>query len=154
MMRATIGILVDARTIARSGWDGLHGSMTADGPSQYRILLAEDDDLMVRLIVAALDEESVAVTHVGNGIDAVAAARREHFDLVMLDWEMPGLDGPSACRALRTEAALDDVPIIMVTARCRPEDLKTGFDSGASDYLTKPFSIGQLRARVHRWLMT
>jgi two-component system phosphate regulon response regulator PhoB len=128
--------------------------MNADAPGPYRILLAEDDDMMARLIVAVLGEDSVDVTRVGNGIDAVAAARREHFDLVMLDWEMPGLDGPSACRALRTEPTLGDVPIIMVTARCQPEDLRTGFDSGASDYLTKPFSIGQLRARVHRWLMT
>ena len=127
--------------------------MVPDGVGGRRILVAEDDSTVARLIAVALGRDSHEVVIVGDGAAAVERAGRERFDLILLDGRMPVLDGFAACRALR--AGLEDpaVPIVMLTAQRRPEDIATGFSHGATDYLTKPFTVAQLRARVASWLL-
>jgi len=87
-----------------------------------------------------------------NGSEALVLALRHSFDLILLDVEMPGMDGLSACRALRSHSHLADVPIVMLTARSAAEDLLAGFAEGVTDYMTRPFALPQVRARVRAWL--
>lgn len=113
-----------------------------------RILIADDDPHIGRLLQASLEDpekEPFDVVAVSNGLEAVHRFREEPFDLVILDVMMPYIDGFTACRTLREES---DVPIIILTARDGPDDVLQGFKLGADDYVTKPFRISELRARV------
>ncbi len=110
-----------------------------------RILVAEDDPKQAEVIRRYLEHEGHDVSTVDNGGDALDMARRQTPDLVILDVMMPGLDGRDVCRMLRFET---DVPIIFVTALGTENDRLTGFDLGADDYLTKPFSPRELVART------
>ena len=85
---------------------------------------------------------------VGNGTEAVDLAGRTPFDLIVLDLMLPGVDGLSVCRAVRREGVNREVPILMLTARLEESDKVVGLDSGADDYLTKPFGVRELMARV------
>lgn len=115
---------------------------------QRKILIADDDANVGRLLEASLEEIEgmpFQVIAVRDGLEAVNRFRQEPFDLVILDVMMPYIDGFSACRAIRTES---DVPIIILTCRDGPDDVLQGFKLGADDYVTKPFRISELRARV------
>ena len=114
-----------------------------------RILLAEDEADLNDLIAAELRNEGHEVTQAFDGTVALAAAEGTsdgHFmDLLILDWMLPGLDGLSICRRVRRNQI---VPIIMLTARGEEADIVLGLEVGADDYLTKPFRMGELLARV------
>jgi DNA-binding response OmpR family regulator len=130
------------------------GSEAVSVPARVRrILVAEDDESVARLIGIVLGKDGHEVILVGDGAAAVERAGRERFDLILLDGRMPILDGFAALRALRAVRSEVDVPIVMLTAQRRPEDMAAGFAGGVSDYLTKPFSPAQLRARVGSWLL-
>jgi two-component system response regulator MtrA len=118
-----------------------------------RILVAEDDESVARLIALALGRDGHEVVVVGDGAAAVERADRERFDAILLDGRMPVLDGFAACRALRVEHVGHDIPIIMLTAQFSADDAATSLAHGATDYLTKPFSLAQLRARINAWLL-
>jgi two-component system alkaline phosphatase synthesis response regulator PhoP len=113
-----------------------------------RILVVEDDadiaNLIVHYLVPAGHESEV----VANGSDALPAARRHPPDLIILDRMLPGLDGLEICRALRADPGLAGVPILMLTARAEEVDRIAGFETGADDYVTKPFSPKELVARI------
>ncbi len=117
-----------------------------------RVLIAEDDRLIAELMHDVL-EEDFRVETASNGLDAVSKARRRRPDVVLMDAEMPEMDGYEACRALRRRPETAGVPIIFVTAKTHPVAINKAFEAGATDYLPKPFSIAQLRARAHTWLM-
>ncbi len=113
-----------------------------------RVLIADDDPNVGRLLEASLDSvegASLEVVYVGDGLEAVNRFRQEPFDLVVLDVMMPYIDGFSACRAIRAES---DVPIIILTCRDGADDVVQGFKLGADDYVTKPFRISELCARI------
>src|SRR5512142_696608 len=110
-----------------------------------RVLVVEDDRLLTQLIVKYLERESFTVEHTGDGLDAVARARRFGPDVVILDIGLPGIDGLEVCRRLRQ---FSDCYIIMLTARDDEIDKLVGLSVGADDYLTKPFSHRELVARV------
>ena len=110
-----------------------------------RIIIAEDDPKQSALMRSYLEREGHAVVVAGDGRRALDEVRRRHPDLVLLDWMMPQLDGADVCRVLRAES---DVPIIMITARAGEDDQLLGFDLGVDDYITKPYSMRQLVARV------
>ncbi len=116
----------------------------ADRP---RILIAEDDQLLAETMRDVF-EEDFSVETAADGQEAVNAARRVHPDVMVLDARMPRLDGLSACRALRRDPATADVPIIVVTGDDPVAAAPRAFDAGATDFLAKPFSISQLRARA------
>ena len=124
-----------------------------DVARRYRILVAEDDVSVARLLALALGRDGHEVVVVGDGAAAVERAGRERFDGILLDGRMPVLDGFAACRALRVGPAGRDVPIVMLTAQAGADDAATSFAHGATDYLTKSFSVAELRARISSWLL-
>ncbi len=110
-----------------------------------KVLYVEDDQRLARLTTTFLESRGLVVTRARTGTEAVAEASRRQYDLVLLDLMLPGMDGVEVCRALRTRL---DVPIIMVTARREEADKVVGLDSGADDYVTKPFSTMELLSRI------
>ncbi len=115
-----------------------------------RLLLVEDDPRIARFVSKGLQEQSYAVDVVANGHDAVYQVEINDYDVVILDVMIPGLDGFAVCRAIRS--AGKNLPILMLTARDAIEDRIHGLDSGADDYLTKPFEFGELLARLRALL--
>ncbi|WP_396627102.1 response regulator transcription factor [Luteitalea sp.] len=113
-----------------------------------RALVIEDDAAIRELLHLHLGLAGYAVEEAVNGRDALDRARRDAFDLLVLDVMLPGLDGISVCRALRTAGANVNTPILMLTARDSEADTVIGLESGADDYLTKPFGVRELQARV------
>ena len=112
---------------------------------QKSILIVEDDETLQKTLAYNLEREGYAVSMAADGQTALKVARLHTYDLVILDIMLPELDGLSVCRILRREL---DVPIIILSARSSEVDKIVGLDSGANDYITKPFSLGELLARV------
>jgi two-component system OmpR family response regulator len=111
-----------------------------------RLLVVEDQPQMARLIKQALEEEGHSVDVADTGPDAVWMATEFDYRMVVLDAMLPGFDGFEVARRLRSQGC--SVPIVMLTARDAVEDRIHGLDAGADDYLTKPFSLDELAARV------
>ena len=112
------------------------------------ILVAEDDRDIADLIAHYIERAGWTAHTVGAGDDALARARKQPFDPVILDVMLPGMSGLEVCRALRADAATKEIPIIMVTARAEETDRIIGLDIGADDYIAKPFSPNELVARI------
>ena len=113
-----------------------------------RIALVEDDSDLAFTITLNLQRESYAITHFSRGHEALVELQRGAFDFVILDLNLPDLDGLTICRELRRDPNTAAVPILMLTARGSERDRITGLELGADDYLTKPFSVRELVARV------
>src|SRR3954454_6422160 len=114
-----------------------------------RVLVVEDDAEIADVLRRSLRQEGYEVKTSADGVDALDVASGFVPDLVVLDLGLPGLDGIEVCRRLRQEG---DVPILMLTARAETEDRVTGLDSGADDYLVKPFERQELLARIRALL--
>lgn len=112
------------------------------------ILVVEDDPALAELLRYNLAREGFAVTTAADGDAALAAAEDSPPDLMVLDWMIPGLSGIEVCRRLRRRDATRAMPIIMLTARGEETDRIEGLESGADDYMVKPFSPGELAARI------
>jgi len=110
------------------------------------ILVVEDEKRLANLVRRALEEESHVVDVSHDGIEALDMAQATEYDLLVLDLMLPGMDGVEICHRLRREG--NDVRILMLTARDAVEDRVQGLESGADDYLVKPFSFSELLARV------
>ncbi len=110
-----------------------------------KLLLVEDDQTLRETLVYNLTREGYDIIQAGTGIAALDLAREHKPDLVLLDVMLPELDGLTVCRALRHET---DVPIVLLTARSGEVGRIVGLDSGADDYIVKPFSLGELLARL------
>jgi two-component system OmpR family response regulator len=111
-----------------------------------RILVVEDDPTTARLIVRGLSEHGNATDTATRGEDAIRMAESHDYDAIVLDVMLPGLGGFATCAALRKSDVW--APVLMLTARDSVEDRVAGLDAGADDYLTKPFSFAELRARL------
>jgi two-component system alkaline phosphatase synthesis response regulator PhoP len=109
------------------------------------IMVVDDDAKTVDLVKLYLERDGHKVVTAYDGLEAMRVFKEHHPNLAVLDVMLPGMDGVEICRRLRAES---DVPIIMLTARTRDEDKLMGLDTGADDYVTKPFSPGELAARV------
>jgi DNA-binding response OmpR family regulator len=118
------------------------------------ILVVDDDPAIVELQQDLLTSAGYAVEHVSDGLAGLARLQAGGVDLVLLDLLLPGLSGIDLCRAVRAAAQADTVyvPIIMVTALSSATEQRAGFLAGADDYVTKPFDVQELRARVAVWL--
>lgn len=114
-----------------------------------KILVVDDEKTLVKGIKFNLENEGYDVDICFDGVTAVDMARRESYDLILLDLMMPVLDGIGACMKIRE---FSTVPIIMLTARSEDADKIIGFECGADDYITKPFNILELKARVRALL--
>src|SRR5438034_247552 len=117
-----------------------------------RVLVVEDEPNIRELVCLHLGLEGYACEGVGDGQQALQRTESDRFDLLVLDVMLPGLDGVSLCRAVRNGRANRDVPILMLTARSDETDKVVGLESGADDYLTKPFGVRELVARARALL--
>jgi two-component system alkaline phosphatase synthesis response regulator PhoP len=113
------------------------------------VLVVDDEQKIVKIARDYLEKSGYRVLESGNGIQALAMARQERPDVIVLDLMLPGMDGLDVCRTLRKES---DVPIIMLTARSEETDRLIGLEIGADDYISKPFSPRELVARVRSLL--
>ena len=112
-----------------------------EGAGNVALIVVADDDVDIRdLVEFKLATLGHQILTVADGSSAVAACRNSHPDLAVLDVMMPGLTGLEAVREIRSNPALKDIPVILLTARAQQSDVQTGYDSGADDYITKPFS--------------
>lgn len=115
-----------------------------------RILIVEDEPRVATFLRKALDDEGYSVDVASDGAEGEQMALKNPYDLVVLDWLLPKVDGLTVCRSVRQ--AQRQMPIIMLTAKDAVEDRISGLDSGADDYLVKPFSLGEFLARVRALL--
>lgn len=113
--------------------------------TEKTVLVVDDDAKTVELVKLYLNRDGYGVLTAHDGVEALRVARESNLDLIVLDLMLPDIDGLEVCRTLRRES---DIPIIMLTARTTDQDKLTGLDSGADDYVTKPFSPRELAARV------
>ncbi|MFL6846627.1 MAG: phosphate regulon transcriptional regulator PhoB [Allosphingosinicella sp.] len=113
-----------------------------------KLLLVEDDRALAELLIWHFEREDFQVVRTADGEEALALAEEEVPDIVLLDWMIEGVSGIEVCRRLRRRKATANVPIIMLTARGEESDRIRGLDTGADDYVTKPFSPRELVARV------
>jgi DNA-binding response OmpR family regulator len=116
------------------------------------VLVVEDEPNIRELVCLHLGLEGYACEGAGDGQDALNRAESDRFDLLVIDVMIPGLDGLSLCRAVRNGQVNHDVPILMLTARREEADKVVGLESGADDYLTKPFGVRELVARARALL--
>lgn len=117
-----------------------------------RVLLVEDDKAIRDLVAFHLELAKYEVTATADGKEALTLSSERQFDLIVLDILLPGIDGVALCRSIRSEGPNSDVPILMLTARREESDKVLGLKSGADDYLTKPFGIRELMARLEALL--
>ncbi len=110
-----------------------------------KILIVEDEKKMAQFLMMELEHEGYEVQVIYNGREAMEMVQSESFDVILLDIMLPGINGMEVCRRVRQ---FSDVPIIMVTAKSDVTDRVMGLDTGANDYLTKPFAIEELLARI------
>lgn len=123
--------------------------LSSTGVSTIRVLMVEDDERIRGSVRLALESEGFSVTESDTGEGALDTFTASPPHVVLVDIMLPGIDGFEVCRRLR---ATSDVPIIMVTARNRTEDVILGLEAGADDYMTKPFDTGELCARIRALL--
>ena len=115
-----------------------------------RVLLIEDDVTITRLLKEGLEDESYAVDVANDGSEGYRTAAADDYDVIILDIMLPGMNGYEVCRALRNDG--NKTPILMLTARDAERDIVEGLDTGADDYLAKPFSFDVLLARIRALL--
>ena len=116
------------------------------------VMIVEDEASLVTMLRYNLEKEGYAVTEANDGEEAITVANETTPDAVILDWMLPRMSGIEVCRQLRRKAETRHVPIIMLTARSEETDKVRGLNVGADDYLTKPFSMPELVARVRALL--
>ena len=117
------------------------------------LIVVADDDVDIRdLVEFKLTTMGHQIVTVADGSAAVEACRTSRPDLAVLDVMMPGLTGLEAVREIRSSPEMKDIPVILLTARAQQSDVQTGYDSGADDYITKPFSPKDLASRVEALL--
>lgn len=115
-----------------------------------QIVVVEDEEKLARFIEMELGYEGYAVSVANDGLTGLTTIRDKNPDLIILDWMMPGMTGVEVCRRLRSTGV--KTPVILLTAKDEVSDRVTGLDSGADDYLVKPFSIEELLARIRAHL--
>jgi len=113
-----------------------------------KVLIIDDEEHIVELIKYNLDSSGYTTFEAYNGNDGLKTARKEMPDIILLDLMLPGIDGLEVCKSLRNDDKLKNVPIIMLTAKSEEIDKILGLELGADDYITKPFSVRELNARV------
>ena len=119
-----------------------------------KILVVDDENYILHILDFSLGAEGYEVITAEDGEEAVRKTKEERPDLVVLDVMMPKMDGFEACRAIKRDADVAQTPVILLSAKSRDIDQRQGFEAGADDYITKPFSPGRLVERVHRLLRT
>ena len=123
--------------------------MSADQPT---VLVVEDEPAQREVLAYNLEAEGFRVSKAGNGDEAMLLVEEEHPDIIVLDWMMPNLSGIEVCRRLKSRPDTRSIPIIMLSARTEEVDKVRGLETGADDYVVKPYSVVELMARVRTQL--
>ncbi len=131
-----------------SGAPGSSSIGTRPMKTQPQVLVVEDEAALTTLLQYNLEKEGYRVTTTADGEEAMMIVDEQQPDLVLLDWMLPQVSGIELCRRLRGRSETRNIPIIMLTARGEEADRVRGLDTGADDYITKPFSMTELLARV------
>jgi phosphoserine phosphatase RsbU/P len=113
-----------------------------------KILVVDDVKKNIQLLGSILVKDGYAVSYATNGAKALAMIAEENFDIILLDVMMPEMDGFAVCRHLKQDPKNKDIPVLFLTAKSEKDDIVLGFQQGAVDYLTKPFNVAELLARV------
>jgi len=116
--------------------------------SRGKVLVVDDEEYIQHILNFSFGAEGYEVVTAADGEEAVAKARNEKPDVIVLDIMMPKMDGYEACRKLKSDPKTKDIPVILLTAKGRDVDRKLGSEAGADDYVVKPFSPGRLIERV------
>jgi two-component system, OmpR family, phosphate regulon response regulator PhoB len=124
----------------------VHGIVTRNATSQ--VLLVEDDAEMAKVVRLMLESAGLTVEHADSGEAAYDRVMASVFDLVVLDWNLPGMNGVDLCRKLRKEKSLSQMPILFLTGHAASRDVVEAFAAGADDFVTKPFRAPELNARI------
>jgi len=119
---------------------------------QGKVLVVDDEVYILHILDFSLGAEGFDVITAADGEQALARARSERPDLIVMDIMMPRLDGYETCRRLKSDPTTKQIPVLLLTARGREEDRRRGMEAGADDYMTKPFSPNKLIARVTEML--
>jgi len=127
--------------------------MAKDKNNQFNVLIVDDERMNIELVAAFLKEmKSIKVSFAQNGQQAIKGIHSRNIDLVLLDINMPGLDGFEVCKLLKNDPKTKDIPIIFLTAQNSIEYITKAFEVGGADYINKPFNGEELKARVHMQL--
>jgi two-component system phosphate regulon response regulator PhoB len=113
-----------------------------------RVLLVDDDPGIREVVGTMLEAVGLVVATCGSGEDALARATASDFDLLVVDWNLPGMNGLGLCRALRASARTATIPVLFLSANASSQDMVEAFESGADDYVVKPFRAPELGARI------
>jgi two-component system phosphate regulon response regulator PhoB len=113
-----------------------------------RVLVVDDDPDLREVVSAMLEAVGLLVESAGSAEDALASVRQGRFDLVVVDWTLPGKSGLDLCREIRELPKLETLPVLFLTANTSPTDMVEAFASGADDYVVKPFRAPELGARI------
>jgi DNA-binding response OmpR family regulator len=119
-------------------------------PDEKTVMIAENERVLRTLIRASLRKSPLRVLEAVTGTEALALARKECPDVLLLDVGLPGLDGYAVCRALKGDPHTASIRVVMLTARAQRADRDKGIEAGADGYITKPFNTDELRAQVER----
>ena len=131
---------------------GAASEMPTAAARQPKVLVVEDESNIRELVALHLQLEQTQPVGAADGTSGLELARAQKFDLIILDLMLPGIDGVTLCRAIRRDSPNAATPILMLTARREESDKVLGLDAGADDYLTKPFGVRELMARVRALL--
>ena len=121
--------------------------------NKYKLLVVEDEQDIRDLLIFNLQKEGFKVESADNGDSALSLIRKNNFDLVLLDLMLPGIGGFDLTRILKNDKKTSEIPILMLTAKGEESDIVKGLELGADDYMTKPFSIKVLLARINKILI-
>lgn len=116
--------------------------------AKQRVLVIDDEQDIRQLLAYNLGKEGYAVDEAATGDEALRMVRRRPYQLILLDLMLPGMSGLELCRAFKSDPATAAIPVVMLTARSEEMDKVTGLETGADDYVTKPFSVRELMARI------
>lgn len=152
LLPKTKGVPVNKRTIFDLASEEEPTSKKVENKSgkKFKVLAVDDEPTNLRVLKSILDGEEYEVLTASNGIEAIKIIKTQNdMDLVLMDVMMPGISGYEACRRIREQYSLYDLPLLILMVRDTPEDVAMGFDAGANDFVTKPFVAKELRARVY-----
>lgn len=124
-------------------------TLNVEPPPNARVLVVDDDPDLQRVVSRMLDGDGFSVSAVSSAEEAFDRLRAEPADLVVLDWNLPGMTGIEFCRRLRTQRPWTRLPVLFLTAHASSQDIVEAFDAGADDFVSKPFRARELAARIH-----